>query len=212
MSASRTIDFSGGKSHSSAMTENDKYPSDAAERFQVRLPPGLRDRIKAYAERHGRSMNTEIVRILEREFPEQIELDKRLEHLAEMMNILTAGRRDQRFDKFLSEFEETIRGIVSGRVTGVDLETREAIASMWESYRERLDLEEIEDAQAQYDFDDEEWVAFEATGTPEKYGVPPPRRKKFNELNDEERADFFKRHEEAEDGPPKLPPKDDIPF
>lgn len=39
------------------------------DKYVLRLPDGLRDRIKAYAERHGRSMNAEIVRVLEREFP-----------------------------------------------------------------------------------------------------------------------------------------------
>lgn len=54
------------------MAENDKYPSELAERFQIRLPAGLRDRIKAYAEKNGRSMNTEIVRALEEAFPKPI--------------------------------------------------------------------------------------------------------------------------------------------
>lgn len=48
--------------------EREKYPSELAERFQVRLPAGLRDRIKADAEKHSRSMNAEIVARLE-DFP-----------------------------------------------------------------------------------------------------------------------------------------------
>ncbi|MGA0564149.1 Arc family DNA-binding protein [Ancylobacter sp. VNQ12] len=47
----------------------DQFPSEAADRFQVRLPDGLRARIKAHAEQQGRSMNTEIVRVLEEAFP-----------------------------------------------------------------------------------------------------------------------------------------------
>lgn len=39
----------------------ERYPSEKAERFQVRLPDGLRDEIKAAAEANGRSMNAEIV-------------------------------------------------------------------------------------------------------------------------------------------------------
>lgn len=53
--------------------EREKYPSELAERFQVRLPPGLRDRIKADAEKHGRSMNAEIVARLE-DFPNLVKL------------------------------------------------------------------------------------------------------------------------------------------
>lgn len=48
------------------MSEDDsKYPSELAERFQVRLPAGMRDRIKAAAEANNRSMNAEIVATLE---------------------------------------------------------------------------------------------------------------------------------------------------
>ena len=43
------------------MKREKKYPSEAADRFQIRLPDGLRDELKALAERNGRSMNAEIV-------------------------------------------------------------------------------------------------------------------------------------------------------
>lgn len=52
------------------MSAQRQYPSDKQEQFVVRFPDGLRDRIKLHAENHGRSMNTEMVRVLEREFPE----------------------------------------------------------------------------------------------------------------------------------------------
>lgn len=38
-----------------------KYPSDHQDQYMLRLPGGLRDRIKRFAERNGRSMNAEIV-------------------------------------------------------------------------------------------------------------------------------------------------------
>ena len=47
------------------MTEQKKHPSDLAERFQVRMPTGLRDRIAEAAKGNGRSMNSEIVARLE---------------------------------------------------------------------------------------------------------------------------------------------------
>lgn len=43
------------------MSEREKYPSEEADRFQVRMPPGLRESIKEAAEKTGRSMNAEIV-------------------------------------------------------------------------------------------------------------------------------------------------------
>lgn len=44
------------------------YPSEAAERFMVRLPDGMRDRIAAEAKANNRSMNSEIVARLEGSF------------------------------------------------------------------------------------------------------------------------------------------------
>jgi len=40
---------------------DEKYPSQLAERFQVRMPDGLRDQLRLAAERSGRSMNSEII-------------------------------------------------------------------------------------------------------------------------------------------------------
>lgn len=142
------------------------------------MPDGLRDRIKTYAERQGTSMNHEIVRVLEREWPMQWPVDDRLEELGKMLDILSAGRGDPRLDEFVSRFEETVNGIVSGRVTGVDAETREAVRELWESYRQREDeaaFHQAVDEQAD-NFTEEEVEAFELTGNYEKYAVPPPKR------------------------------------
>ncbi|SET74927.1 Arc family DNA-binding protein [Paracoccus homiensis] len=40
-----------------------------SDRFMLRLPDGMRDRIKAAAEANNRSMNAEIVATLEKEYP-----------------------------------------------------------------------------------------------------------------------------------------------
>jgi len=47
-----------------------KYPSDLAERFMIRMPDGLRDKIRAVAEKNRRSMNAEIILQLERAYCE----------------------------------------------------------------------------------------------------------------------------------------------
>lgn len=39
------------------------------DQYMVRFPPGLRDRIKEAAWKKGRSMNSEIIATLEREYP-----------------------------------------------------------------------------------------------------------------------------------------------
>lgn len=87
MGASRIIDIFGCKLHPYGMTEKEKYPSELAERFQIRLPPGLRDRIKATAEANGRSMNTEIVSTLEEAYPDPLQFMEELKFLDEIDEI-----------------------------------------------------------------------------------------------------------------------------
>ncbi|WP_139790610.1 Arc family DNA-binding protein [Rhizobium rhizosphaerae] len=69
------------------MSDKDKYPSELAERFQVRLPAGLRDRIRAAAEANGRSMNTEIVTALEDAYPDPEKLAEELSFVDEIDSI-----------------------------------------------------------------------------------------------------------------------------
>lgn len=45
------------------------FPSQKLEKFVLRLPDGLRERIKDKAYDNNRSMNAEIVQLLEREYP-----------------------------------------------------------------------------------------------------------------------------------------------
>ncbi|WP_315855513.1 Arc family DNA-binding protein [Rhizobium leguminosarum] len=66
-----------------------------SDQFPLRLPDGLRDRIKVAAERGGRSMNTEIVRALELAFPKPVSLKDRLELLPDLFS---AVRKLQGYD------------------------------------------------------------------------------------------------------------------
>lgn len=84
-------------------------------------------------------MNTEIVRILEREFPEPWDLTGRVTELVEMMKFIREGKDDdQNVHKMAEIIKETIEGIASGRVRGVDEEARKSIASEWNEYQEEL--------------------------------------------------------------------------
>lgn len=44
-------------------------PGNGADQFNVRFPPGMRDRIKLAADRNGRSMNAEIIATLAEHYP-----------------------------------------------------------------------------------------------------------------------------------------------
>jgi hypothetical protein len=45
------------------------YPSDEQEKFMLRLPLGMRDKVKAAAAKNNRSMNAEIVALLQEKYP-----------------------------------------------------------------------------------------------------------------------------------------------
>lgn len=49
-------------------------PSDLADKFMLRMPSGMRDRIARAAKVNGRSMNAEIVQTLEDHYPPETEL------------------------------------------------------------------------------------------------------------------------------------------
>lgn len=61
------------------MSERELYPSEKQERFIVRLPDGMRDRIKAAADANNRSMNAEIVATLQDAYPEVDDFQKLVE-------------------------------------------------------------------------------------------------------------------------------------
>ncbi|MBB2832326.1 UNVERIFIED_ORG: plasmid stability protein [Rhizobium esperanzae] len=170
MGASRTIDIFDGKSHSLGMTEKEKYPSELAERFQIRLPAGLRDRIKAYAERHGRSMNTEIVRVLEREFPETWPLSVQITQLVSLSNALKETIDEEHLNQLGDTLLNTVKGVASGRVRGVDEATRESVASWLRDWEAEFD--EVQRDDFEMNLDEEELRTFNRVGTTSKFVDP----------------------------------------
>ncbi|WP_313349946.1 Arc family DNA-binding protein [Paracoccus sp. (in: a-proteobacteria)] len=91
------------------MAEREPYPSEKQDRFIVRLPDGMRDRIKAVATMHNRSMNAEIISVLEEAFPP---LSTALEHqLTEALRVtrdalystdLTEDQKDDLWGKMMT--------------------------------------------------------------------------------------------------------------
>lgn len=55
------------------MTEKNLYPSDQADKVLVRMPDGMRDRLKDAAKANNRTMNAEIVARLEQSFKQEEE-------------------------------------------------------------------------------------------------------------------------------------------
>jgi hypothetical protein len=145
------------------------------EQFQLRLPPGLRDRIKVYADRNDRSINAEIVRLLEREFPETWPLATQITQLVSLANALkeTIGTDD--LNKLGATLLNTVEGVASGRVRGVDEETRQAVADWLIDWRSEFDQEQRDDYESS--LDEEEAETYERVGTTAKF-VDPFEEKK----------------------------------
>lgn len=84
------------------------YISRDSDKFMLRLPDGLRDRIKAKADQNGRSMNAEIVQVLEREYPaEAYSAEDFLEFLKELtgpMSIEDSIDKESALNQVLEEF------------------------------------------------------------------------------------------------------------
>ena len=111
----------------------------------LRLPDGLRDRIKAAADRHGRSMNAEIVQVLEREYPEPWPLEDRLAEMVELARMLKQSVDNKSVDRLSFELEETLRGIASGRITGVSQRMQEIARAKLDEWRQiEAEFEELD--------------------------------------------------------------------
>ena len=66
------------------------------DKYVLRLPDGMRGRIKAAAERNNRSMNAEIVAALEEAFPEVMEVGEFIQTwVVPIMNAKTKEEKDQ---------------------------------------------------------------------------------------------------------------------
>lgn len=50
------------------MSDGKEFPSDKADKFVVRFPDGMREKIRAAAEANNRSMNAEIIARLQESF------------------------------------------------------------------------------------------------------------------------------------------------
>lgn len=70
--------------------ERKPFPSETQERFIIRFPDGMRDRIKEAAEANNRSMNAEIVARLEGSFDPQTSTEPWSKEAVERFEMIAA--------------------------------------------------------------------------------------------------------------------------
>jgi hypothetical protein len=109
------------------------------DQFLVRLPDGMRDRIKAKADRANISMNEAIVWVLEREFPAPMTLQERTHDLLRLVEALKAGASADSIADVTDEVHTVLTEISEGRIkvdNDVRSGIREALQRWWEDQAE----------------------------------------------------------------------------
>lgn len=76
-------------------TDEMAQPTQTDPQFKLRLPDGMRDRIKAAAEANNRSMNAEIVAALESCFPEPKSAADVVSEVTEVLSMVEPGLREK---------------------------------------------------------------------------------------------------------------------
>lgn len=96
-----------------------KYPSQMQDKFNLRFPDGMRDAIAERAKANGRSMNSEIVHILQQALDAGINSDEENERLASEaierayereMSLLDDGQLDE-WRKAIEEHTKLLNSI-----------------------------------------------------------------------------------------------------
>ncbi|WPE22502.1 Arc family DNA-binding protein [Shinella zoogloeoides] len=80
-------------------------PSRDQNKFIIRMPDGLRERIRAAAEKNNRSMNSEIVGTLESFYPERMSLEDIRNYIAQLVD----GYRHSPAEDLLTEIADMIQ-------------------------------------------------------------------------------------------------------
>lgn len=126
------------------------------DKFMLRLPDGMRDRIKAKAERAGMSMNEAIVWCLEQHFPAPTTVEEKLSELAEMVAILKGDDTYREVDQLTAQIHDAIVDICSGEAKAPP-DFKKLVSERFERWEEMEAESAAEDAYSP--FDDNNWPA-----------------------------------------------------
>ena len=123
------------------------------EQFLVRLPQGMRERIKAKADRAGMSMNEAIVWCLDQYFPEPATLEGKIEHMATLAALLKKSNEFEKdVDVIIDELDTTLRKVAYGELSA-DKSFRASVSKQIEEW----EADAAEDATNP--FDDRNWTS-----------------------------------------------------
>ncbi|TKA98536.1 Arc family DNA-binding protein [Cereibacter changlensis] len=86
-------------------------PSQTQDKFIVRLPDGLRGRIKSAAEANNRSMNAEIVATLEERYPAPVPVSPAYDEMYGLMDHIDAAVDDEDAERRLQKVNESLKAL-----------------------------------------------------------------------------------------------------
>ncbi|MBG6148462.1 plasmid stability protein [Labrenzia sp. EL_142] len=112
------------------MMSSKQKPGRGSEQFVVRLPDGMRDRIKAAAARNQVSMNELVVEILNRHFPAPWSLSDRIDELLDIVYSLKEGVDVDAVQHLTAKILETLREVADKKIPIDDKESLLAIQEL----------------------------------------------------------------------------------
>ncbi|WP_274626543.1 Arc family DNA-binding protein [Arvimicrobium flavum] len=105
------------------------------DKFIVRLPDGMRERIKSKADRAGVSMNEAIVWALERAFPAPVTIEEKLGELVDLVSALKGDDSYHMVDRLVDEIHKTLESVANYRVKAQP-NFRNMVADRYERWNE----------------------------------------------------------------------------
>lgn len=84
---------------------NDQHPSRDLDKVIIRLPDGMKERIRRVATEHGRSVNAELVMLLERTYPPETKLEECVHEIADLIGKLPASNQDEEWHRVFDMLE-----------------------------------------------------------------------------------------------------------
>lgn len=128
-----------------------KQAAKDQEKFVVRLPEGMRERIKAKADRADMSMNEAIVYCLEQFFPAPKSIEAKIDELAEMVAILKGDDTYKAIGDLTAQIHDALIDIGGKDVTG-PVDFKDLVNGRFEQWKE-WEFERQQDA-SENPFDD----------------------------------------------------------
>lgn len=92
-----------------AICMNDPSPSRLLDQIVIRVPDGMRERIKRVADANGRSVNAELVALLDKTYPTEAIIDMRVREIEDLVKSVPAADRDDVWRSIFETLEEAKR-------------------------------------------------------------------------------------------------------